>query len=276
MEILKRIIEYIIMFILVAVITILTIVNIISLSILKEDYILSKLETTGYYEEMYKHVKDNFENYIGQSGLEEHVFENIITKEKLQNDIKQIIDNIYNGTNKEIEVKEIEDNLSRNINKELEGQRLSEDEQKSIDIFIESICNEYKTSILHTEHENEINNMYKQVIKYKYTANRILLILALVCEISLLLLNWKYIIQFFIEIGGVMFAVATFLICTKIYINMRIKIQNIVLFNEAFEKTMRTILTDILNNVSKYGIILLVVGLVVMVVFEVIKHKKEK
>lgn len=276
MRILKKIIEYIVVLILVSVITLLTIINIISSTILKEDYILSKLETTGYYEEMNKYIKDKFENYIGQSGLEEHVFENLVTKEKIQKDIQQIIDNIYNGTNKEIEIKEIENNLRNNINKELDGRRLSENEQKAINIFIENICNEYKISILNTKYESKINTTYKEIMKYKDMAIKTLLIFTLISVIILLCLNLKAINQFFIEIGCTFFATATFLICAKIYINMRIKIQNIVLFNEAFEKTMQIILTDILNNFIKYGIILLLIGLFLMILFEIIKNRKEE
>ena len=44
-------------------------------------------------------AEDNFEKYINQSGLDESVFEGIITKEKVEKDSKIILYNIFNCTN---------------------------------------------------------------------------------------------------------------------------------------------------------------------------------
>ena len=64
-------------------------------TVLNEDYVLSKLEKNNYYDNIYNFVESNFEQYIYQSGLEETVIKNIVTREKIKNDTKIIIENIY-------------------------------------------------------------------------------------------------------------------------------------------------------------------------------------
>ena len=67
------------------------------------DYDLHELET-------------NFENYIGQSGLDENVIKNIISVEQIKQDTNIIIDNIYDGENITINTETIETSLKNNIN----------------------------------------------------------------------------------------------------------------------------------------------------------------
>ena len=150
MKVIATIIKYIIVFILAISIIMLAVVNIFSSTILEKEYILSKLEETGYYDEIYEYAKSNFENYIGQSGLDEEILENIITKEMIKNDTKTIIENIYDGKDKKVETKEIENTIKQNISKSLEGQKLTATQQKAIDEFVKHICDEYTTSLLHT------------------------------------------------------------------------------------------------------------------------------
>ena len=110
----KKIIQYIIVTILALAILALVIINILSSSILKKEYILSKLQQQDYYEKIYEETKSNFENYIHQSGLDEEVLENIVTKEKIEKDTKKIINNIYNGMDEKVDTEEIKNKLNKN------------------------------------------------------------------------------------------------------------------------------------------------------------------
>lgn len=276
MKVIATIIKYIIVFILAISITMLAVVNIFSSTILEKEYILSKLEETGYYDEIYEYAKSNFENYIGQSGLDEEILENIITKEMIKNDTKTIIENIYDGKDKKVETKEIENTIKQNISKSLEGQKLTATQQKAIDEFVKHICDEYITSLLHTNYETKINNYYKTIIKYKEMAEKGLIITAVICALLLLILNIKSISNFFIQIGVSAMVPAFILIITNIFINTRIKIQNIVLVNDAFAKIIKTVIADVLNNMMKYGIVLLASSMILIIAFNLIKVQKNK
>ena len=91
----KKIIQYIVATILALAILGLVIINILSSSILSKEYILAKLQSQNYYEKIYKETESNFENYIHQSGLDEDVLKDIVTKEKVEKDTRIILNNIY-------------------------------------------------------------------------------------------------------------------------------------------------------------------------------------
>ena len=69
MRIAKTIIKYIVTIILAIAMIAYFFISLVSSTILSEQYILSKLDETDYYNKIYEYVKSNFENYIYQSGL---------------------------------------------------------------------------------------------------------------------------------------------------------------------------------------------------------------
>ena len=62
----------------------------LSNTILSEKYILSSLKKADYYNKIYESVETNFEKYIQQSGLDEDVIKNIVTKEQVEQDTKRL------------------------------------------------------------------------------------------------------------------------------------------------------------------------------------------
>ena len=69
---------------------------------------------------------------------------------------------------------------------------------------------------------------------------------------------------------------AFILIITNIFINTRIKIQNIVLVNDAFAKIIKTVIADVLKNMMNYGIVLLASSMILIIAFNLIKVQKNK
>ena len=98
----KTFINYILSIILALTIILFYFINLASSTILSEQYILSKLDEHDYYNKIHEQIKSNFENYIHQSGLEEDVLDNIITKEKVKKDTHIILGSIYDGLNQEV------------------------------------------------------------------------------------------------------------------------------------------------------------------------------
>lgn len=275
----KRIIQYIIATILALAILALTIVNILSSTILSQEYILSKLQEQNYYDKIYEEAESNFENYIHQSGLDEEVLEEIVTKEKIQKDTKIIINNIYNGMNEKIDTEEIKNNLNEKINNSIDG-KISSSQQKSIDTFVDTICKEYEKTISHTNYEKKINSIIKKANKYIDIAKKALLITIGVSVILLILLTIKRIYRITARIGTAFIIDGLIFIIAEKYIKSKIKIDTIMLLNQGISDVLQSILNEILSNILKTGSIMLGIGILLTIIYGIIKSirkaKREK
>lgn len=271
MKILINILKFIIMLILVVCILFFGIKNIVLSTIMDKDYVLNKLEETNFYSGTYELVESGFENYIAQSGLEEEVLNNICTEEKIKNDIGIIINNIYNGTNEEIDTTEIANNLNANIDKL--DVRTSQN-KSALDKFVQQICTEYKNTILNTKYENTINEILNKTTNLLEKLQTIVTIVTIISVICLILLNIKNISKLVGNIGTVLFSSSVTILVVINLINANINISAIKLFNNVFSSSIVTILQDILSKVNKFGIIILITSIVVILINAIINFVK--
>ncbi len=270
----KKILRYIIAILLTIVIIAFLLINLLSSTILSEQYILSKLEETDYYNKMYQYVESSFENYIYQSGLDENVLEDIVSKEKIEKDTKIIIGNIYDGRNEKIDTQEIKDNLNANINKSLGNKKLNTTQKTAIDTFIDEITNEYKTAMSHTNYEQQINNIYSKGIKYVNILKKALLISIAVLIILLIVLSLTKIYKVFAMAGISMLSSGILFGITNWYITSKIKIQTITILNDAVSDTVRNILQEIMNTVKNEAVILTLIGIILIIIPSLIHYYK--
>lgn len=271
MKILINILKFIIMLILVVCILFFGIKNIVLSTIIDKDYVLNKLEETNFYSGTYELVESGFENYIAQSGLEEEVLNNICTEEKIKNDIGIIINNIYNGTNEEIDTTEIANNLNANIDKL--DVRTSQN-KSALDKFVQQICTEYKNTILNTKYENTINEILNKTTNLLEKLQTIVTIVTIISVICLILLNIKNISKLVGNIGTVLLSSSVTILVVINLINANINISAIKLFNNVFSSSIVTILQDILSKVNKFGIIILITSIVVILINAIINFVK--
>lgn len=279
MKVVKTILRYIITTILALSILMLVLINIFSSTIFNENYILSELEEEDYYSKIYDMAEDNFEKYINQSGLDESVLEGIITKEKVEKDSKIILDNIFNGTNEEVDTKEIEDKLNDNIKESLGGS-IASSQQSAINTFVSTTCEEYKDTISHTNYEERINTYYNKIINYIDIVNKTLLIVTGVAIVLLILLNLRRIYRITAYLGVSLTVSGLICIIIDKFIASKVNIQGITILNDAISVVLRNILTDVMNKIMSYGCILLAAGIILIIVFALIKSlrkiKREK
>lgn len=271
MKILINILKFIIMLILVVCILFFGIKNIVLSTIMDKDYVLNKLEETNFYSGTYELVESGFENYIAQSGLEEVVLNNICTEEKIKNDIGIIINNIYNGTNEEIDTTEIANNLNANIDKL--DVRTSQN-KSALDKFVQQICTEYKNTILNTKYENTINEILNKTTNLLEKLQTIVTIVTIISVICLILLNIKNISKLVGNIGTVLLSSSVAILVAINLINANINISAIKLLNNVFSSSIVTILQDILSKVNKFGIIILITSIVVILINAIINFVK--
>ena len=274
MKILKKVITYIIAFILTISIILCILVFLISSTILNKSYILEKLDETDYYSKVYELVESNFENYIQQSGLDEAVIDGIISKDKVKEDTEQILINLYDGLNEEISTQEIADSLNANITSSLGDRVLTSDEEEAIATFVETICEEYENTILHTNYEEQINSAYQDITEYVQLAKQGLSIAVGISIILLILINNKSV---YLTVRGVSIAsLASGIIMLIInnYINSKIKIDSIIIFNDAFSDALISILEEIMNNIIVLGCSLSILGAILIIVSNLIHNIK--
>ena len=268
----KKVATYIIAFILSIAIILSVLIYLLSSTILNKDYILEKLDETDYYEQIYELVESNFENYIQQSGLDEDIIENLITKEKIKEDTEQILINLYDGLNEEISTEEIAEQLNVNIEESLKDRDLTSDEEEAIETFIQTICDEYENTILHTNYEEQINDLYQNVTNYKKYAVRALSVTIGIFIVILIIMNNRAIYRSVKAVAISLLSDGVLLILINIYINSNLKIENIKVFNDAFSEVIVNILEEILNNMLVFGVLSVVFGIIFIIISNLIHN----
>ena len=276
MKVFGTIIRYILVVILTVAIISIAFINIASSTILNKEYILAKLDETNYYKGIYQEVQSNFENYVGQSGLDEDIMNGILSEEKVKSDVNIIISNIYDGTNETIDVNELKTNLNNKIEESIDNQGLSSVQRNSIDTFVNTICNEYTKTMTHTKYEQDINNAYVKVLKYVQMAKQALLIAIIVVVILILAISIKHIYKGITSLGIAGTSSGAFYIATIIFIKSQIKINTITVLNDTISNSLRTIINSIVGNITSCGCILFVIGIILIIFGNLLNNKKEQ
>jgi len=275
MKVIKTLIAYILSTTLAIMITAVLVIHVISSHVLNKNYILSELDEQNYYDEIYENVKSNFENYIYQSGLNEDVLDDIVSKEKIENDTKIIINNIYDGVEEKIETQTIHDKLEQKITESLGG-TIPNSQKASIEEYISTICDEYKNTITSTKYDTEINQYITKANQYKKLANKVLLISIGVILILLCIFSIKEFHKILSKIGVASITSGSILLYIKYYVFSKVRIGKITILNEAISKVLRAVLISIFGEICKYGYILLIIGLLFIVIYSIINVKEQQ
>lgn len=282
MKIARKIIRYIIAFVLSVSIISYFLVKLTSSTILSESYILAKLEETNYYEKILEEVKSNFEKYIYQSGMDEEIIENIVSEDRIKEDTKLILNNIYDGLEEKINAQTIKDSLNSNIEKSL-GKKTVQSQKNQIDKFVETISEEYLNTISNTGYEKQINNYYTTIQKNISRAEKILLIVIALGIAALFIFSIKRIYKALVALGISLTTSGLFYIFVNIYIMEKTKIGNILILNDAISIVIRNILNELLSKITNYGLVFIGTGISLIVLSNLIhyisksiKEKKKK
>ena len=82
MKVGKKILNFIFVLVIALSFTFIGVKSVVFKTIFNKEYVLEQMETNNFYSETYKLVESGFENYIGQSGLDEEVIKNICKEDK--------------------------------------------------------------------------------------------------------------------------------------------------------------------------------------------------
>ena len=275
MKVGKKILNFIFVLVIALSFTFIGVKSVVFKTIFNKEYVLEQMENNNFYSETYKLVESGFENYIGQSGLDEEVIKNICTEDKIKNDINIILSNIYEGTNEKIDTSEISNNLNSNIDKE--NVRTSSN-SKAIDEFVEHICQSYKDTIISTNYENTINEKYSKITQKITKVQNILIIAIIISIIGVIALNVKDILKLLFWTESAVLSSAVMQLAITTVIKSKVNIDGIKIFNDAFSNIVVTIIKDILSKINIIAVKFIIVYFILVVIYAIIilTQKKEE
>lgn len=275
MKVGKKILNFIFVLVIALSFTFIGVKSVVFKTIFNKEYVLEQMEKNNFYSETYKLVESGFENYIGQSGLDEEVIKNICTEDKIKNDINIILSNIYEGTNEKIDTSEISNNLNSNIDKE--NVRTSSN-SKAIDEFVEHICQSYKDTIISTNYENTINEKYSKITQKITKVQNILIIAIIISIIGVIALNVKDILKLLFWTESAVLSSAVMQLAITTVIKSKVNIDGIKIFNDAFSNIVVTIIKDILSKINIIAGKFIIVYFILVVIYAIIilTQKKEE
>lgn len=263
----KKFIMNIFNIIVILLILSLNVLLVFSNTIFNKNYVIKKLQKNNYYEKTYYDIKENFKNYIMQSGLEENVLDDLYSMEKIQNDVNMVLDAIFENKEIKISTDEIRKKLDDRINEVLEENNRVPDktEKESIQTFEDTIVNEYIEGIVFSEnYVKQIKNGYSKIIKIVKFGEILLIVLT---AIILIIMFSKKILRE--NIGMILFAVGIMQIIIRILVGKRLNY--ILILNSTFSQSLISLLNSVVNIILVIGFIDVILG----IIFITNENKKE-
>ena len=270
----KKVISYILSFILVLMLLSLCLLAILKSTILNEEYLISKLEEANYYERMNGEIIEQFKNYTIQSGLSDGVLENLFTEDKLKQDINNVIDSIYTGKELEINTSEIRENLKENILAEVEKEgKIVDFEDEAMEEYLKAIESAYESQVSYsTSTINSIGSTFEKIISLAHTAQIIVIVVTIVIAVLIIVLNIKQIFGLnYLAISSM--ASGLFILLAKFLLGQSTDLKNIMLINQATSHVIQLVIEDLLTKVTIAGVVLLIIGLVFSIIYNMLYKK---
>ena len=264
MKIIRKIISYILAIILVTLMSATIILSIVNAVVFSKPNVKKQMQKVDYYTEINNIIKESANNYIMQSGFDESIMDNVISKEKINNDIDKVINAIYEGEEVEISTDEIKNSLDKNVQQYIAQNNYKVDAQTQKDIkkFEDKIESIYANSITYSK------SSIKKVVKYFKMAKRmtrVALIASLILLIIFAIITYKTNRATF---GISLLATGIICIFIKCYSSINIAVNNILMVNKTFSNLMINIINQVIQYVFIGGIILAVLGIALIIIFE--------
>ena len=268
------------------ILTICTIIGMVSFAILhivykniKKDHVISTLEEMQIYDQIYDEIQSGFEEYIFQSGLEPKVFENLCTKEKINNDFTLVMNKLYGETNESIDTFEVKNNLDKEIKKYVaeQGITLNSEEQKHVEEYEDLITESYSNSMysylgIKDLLGERIDNLVSDVNAWKIA------FFCVTCFYGGVLISInkgkKYTSLSYMGIA--FFASGVLMIIISKVIKDNIDIEHIVIITKVLSNSIIYIARQVLFSIRDYGNIFINFGLFLMIISSILSEDLKK
>ncbi len=239
-------------------------------NIFERNALESALDESGYYYNEYNIILNSCNNYLMQSGFDDDLFEGVITRDCVEEDIDAIVRCLFINQKVELDTTKLEERLDKKIKEQVEQKMyfVDEETQKELDEFKKTVAETYKNNIVYSEQVmNEISKYFNKIERALKIIK--LSLIALTAIIALLTFKMRK-----SSVGVGMFTSGVLLLAAKLYSGVYVAINNILIVNWAFSKTLSYILNKVVQNIFTVGIALTLGGLLWIVIFEYIRSKK--
>ena len=263
----KKIVTYILGFILVITLISSISLTILNQTILKKEFVLNLLEKNEYYSKMYADIHDTFINNTVQTGLDESILNGIITEEQVKKDVNSFIFYLYGTGEMYIDTEGVKAKLQENINKEIEknGKKLVQDEQEAINRYVAKIVEIYEDGITYAKsYAKTISNVVQKVQKIANIALISGYVATFLIALILFAINKIKAIKY-IAVG--VMSSGLLLIIPKIIEASTMEIHNILVFNKAFSEVLINAIETVISSFMITGIVAFVIGLVLSIIY---------
>ncbi len=246
-------------------------------TVLNKEFIINKLEENNYYENLYTNILSSMKGYIEPSGLDEKILDNIISREEIKDDVNTIIGNVYDDKDEKIDTETIKETLNNNINNYLNEENLKVNDKSQLEEFENKIIEEYESQITYSQYMKYLKIVANdKLIAILNIVNKLCILGIILSIIGILLINLKKNEKNVINLMTFMLSCGIIIKAFTIFTTRKINIDNITILNGAVSITLRDIIKTILNDISKIGVIMIIVSLVLIILNNVIFSKKEK
>lgn len=264
----KRIISFLLNLIMSILVLGLICVILITNTIYNKDYIKLKLKENKFYSRTYSDIKNDFENYTMQSGLDLEILDGLISEEKVEKDINSKIDYIYGGEKVEIETASIRNEIDSRIKAALEKNHRTptNSEKNSISKYEDVLEECYKTGILYGK-----DFALKNIGKYLNIAKNSCIIGIIVISIILLIIN-KSLLKYLTYVGvNLLFSGS---LCILLRFLLENRVDHILLLDQKFSNLLVNTILEIINKFHKVGSICVIASIICIIVGSFEKKKK--
>lgn len=251
----KIILSYITKFIQSISFFLLTLSLILLLTIFNESFTLDLLENNNYYQELYQNTKEEVSNYLEQSGLEENILDNVITKENIENTIISALDNLY--TNKEIttDTTTITEELTKRINDYVKTNNIQVENKNTISTLVSKLVSIYKEEISYNNTFEKVRPLFNKF----HQMTTVILILSIITSMVTYLIN-RYLFKNRNIIVS-LFTNGILLVGLVLYTKYTISINDITFYNESISNVLKEFINSILTHINLVGVISIILGI---------------
>lgn len=267
----KRIISYMLSIVLTLFLSATILFANVNAVILNTSNAKNKIEKANYYEEVYNIVISSCNNYIIQSGFEETILNDVISKADVEKDVTGLVEYMYEGKEYSIQTNSIKERLHKNIEEYIaqNDYAVSEENKKDIDQFEKAIVDIYSRNVEYSK--DTVKTIAKYIKKIKTVFMGLTVLFAVLAVIIFVIIY-----RISKPVAGVgLFATGALFVAINCITGVNVAINNILVLNRALSDALVSIVNQLLQNLFVIGIVLCVIGLVWIISYEMKRQIKK-
>lgn len=259
----KKIMSYILTFFLIIVISVLSLSTIVRKTLLNKQFVIKSIEKNEYYEKTYNEIIEKIKDNTIQAGLDIEIIDEVLTKEKVKEDINLILNYMYDDNKNdefEINVEPVIQNLNNKIETVIgeNNKAIAEEEQESIKIYLDTIEKIYINEIEYSRKYIDIIRSFVITTKHIITDIQIVAsFILLILYVGLILTSKSYLVKY---LGISFIATGLLLVVPMVVENVTITLQNVLIVNKNFSQVFISIVDSIIFVTLFVGVISLIIG----------------